>query len=269
MKKRAGFTLIEVLLSVTILATMSMLAARAISQAVRAKVKIQGQIDDVSRMRDALRLIERDVNLAYHHRDFEKEIQDLIKNPNAGKPQIPGQPPAPPVPAPPPQPEAPREAERKDPSTFFLGDEEAVSFVTMNGARMIKNSRMADFIEVGYLLKDCSSADGKSSSKCLWRRSSNIVDDDPTVGGDEVVLLENVTEFALQYIGKGKQDWVKQWKSDKTGDAVTKDNFPQAVQVSLTVQKEGADGGKKKYSMQITAPVHFPNNKEQAGGPTP
>lgn len=270
--KRAGFTLIEVLLSVTILATLSMLAARAISQAVKAKVKIQDQIDDVSRMRDALRLIERDVNLAYHHRDFEKELQDLVKKKNNPNPQqqhqqqngLP-QPELPSLGGPgnPANGSASREAERKDPTTFFMGNEEKMDFATMNNARMIKNSRQADFIEVGYSLKSCTSANGKTSSKCLWRRSSNVVDDDVTTGGDEVVLLENVTEFALKYIGKGKQDWVKEWKSDKTGDAATKDNFPAAVQISLTVQKETPGKGKKKYSMQITAPIHFPNNLDK------
>lgn len=272
--RRAGFTLIEVLLSVTILATLSMLAARAISQAVRAKIKIQDQIDDVSKMRDALRLIERDVNLAYHHRDFEKELQDLSKkksqtpgktqNPERQDQQVPDLPPLDNAARQSAEPQ--REAERKDPSTFFMGGEDKMDFATMNNTRMIKNSRQADFIEVGYALKNCTSADGKTTSKCLWRRSSNIVDDDVTLGGNEVALLENVTEFGLKYIGKGKQDWVKDWKSDKSGDAATKDHFPIAVQISLTVQKEVAGKGKKKYSMQITAPIHFPNNVDKDSG---
>lgn len=257
-------TLIEVLMSLAILSTLAMLAARSIQQAVRAKGKIQGQIDDVSRLRDALRLIERDINLAYHHRDFEKELEDLIKKKSGALP-APGTPGSVPTPAP----GAPtREAERKDPTTHFVGIEESVSFVTMNNARMVRNQRQADFVEVGYLLRDCKSADGKRSSKCLWRRASPLVDDDVTLGGDEVVLLENVTEFTLEYIGKGKQDWVKQWRSDKAGDAVTKDNFPQAVKVSLSVQK-GEQGKAKKYSMEIVVPIHFPNNKEAAGAASP
>jgi prepilin-type N-terminal cleavage/methylation domain-containing protein len=262
---RRGFTLIEILISITILASLSMLAARTIQQAVRAKVKLQGQIDDVSRVRDAMRLFERDVNLAYHHRDFEQEILDAIK----GKPKTP---PGAAQPAPPPPPEA----ERRDPNTYWIGNEEALSFVTMNNARMIKNSRTADFLEVGYALKGCRSSDAKRSSKCLWRRSSPIVDDQVDKGGDEIVLLEDVSEFSIQYIGKGKQDWVKDWRSDKGGDAVTKDKFPQAVQLSLTVVK-GEGDKKKTYKMQIVASVHFPNNKEDepatntqgSGGGTP
>ncbi len=262
-RSRAGFTLIEVLLSITILATLSALAARSISQAVASKAKLQSQIDDVSKMRDALRLMERDINLAFHHKDDELELLTLLNKKNvplvkAGTIPTPTNPPP------------PREAERKDPSTNFMGAEDQMSFVTMNNARMMKDSRQADFMEVGYALKSCHSASGKQSSNCLWRRSSPVVDDDVTTGGDEVVLLENVTEFSLKYIGIGKQDWVSSWKSDKGGDAVTKNSFPKAVQISLTVQKPAADNGApgKKYSMQIVASIHFPNNLEPTNGAT-
>ncbi|MBX3033476.1 MAG: prepilin-type N-terminal cleavage/methylation domain-containing protein [Bdellovibrionaceae bacterium] len=265
MRRRGGFTLIEVLISVAILATLAMLASRTIQQAVRAKVTIQTQIDDISKMRDAMRLMERDVNLAFHHRDTEKELQDLLKkkeNPGAVLPN-----PADPAAA---QRQAlleqqqatRREAPRVDPATHFVGNAEGFSFVTMNNARMVRNSRQADFIEVGYSLKDCSSADGKRRSKCLWRRSSPVVDEDVTVGGDEVVLLEDVSEFSLQYIGKGKQDWVKEWRTDKGGDAVTKNNFPQAVEITLGVQK-GDEKTRKKYKLNAVVPIHFPNNKEE------
>ena len=270
MNKR-GFTLIEVMIAVAILATLTMLVARSIQQGIAAKAKIQGQIDDISKMRDALRLMERDINLAYHHRDFEKDLEETLKkkkNPNptpsnpSGNPFSPltGQPTAPMTPDPV-TPDPPREAPRQDPSTHFVGTGEEMSFVTQNTARMVRNSRQADFIEVGYSLRNCKSADGSQNSNCLWRRSSNSVDKDVSKGGDEVVLLEDVTDFKLQYIGKGKQDWVTSWRSDEGGDAITKNNFPQAVEITLGVSK-GPDGGRKTYKLTIVASVHFPNNKE-------
>jgi hypothetical protein len=138
-----------------------------------------------------------------------------------------------------------------------------MNFVTSNNARAIKNSQQADFIEVGYSLKDCKSLGGETpgSSKCLWRRSSVIVDDDVTKGGDEVVLLENISEFTLRYIGKGKQDWSKDWRSDEGGDGITKNKYPEAVEVSLTTEKK-VGAKTKKYSMQNIISIHFPNNAE-------
>lgn len=257
MRNSRGFTLIEVLMTVLIMATLSVLAARSIQQGLKAKEKIQGQIDDVSKIRDALRLMERDLNLAYHHRDFELELQNLIKKKSQPATQ-PG------VTPPPAQPEPIPEAPRKSPETHFDGTENEMHFVTMNNTRMIRNSRQADFVEVGYSLKDCASLSGEGSSRCLWRRSSPVVDDDVKTGGQDVVLLENVREFSLQYIGKGKDDWVKDWKTGEGGDAVTRGRFPQAVQISLTVTK-GEGDAQKKYSMQIVASIHFPNNKEEDG----
>lgn len=265
-----GFTLIEVMITITILGTLTVLSAQSIQQAIKAKIKLQGQIDDVSRMRDAVRLIERDINLAYHYRDIEKELQEIVKKKQ--KTTTPGSPP-------PTQfdpngstqdtlqdPNAAqekREVPRIDPETHLIGTNESLNFPSMNNARTVRNSKQADFVEVGYTLKECKNLqDDKGSSKCLWRRSSPFVDIDVTKGGDEVVLLENVTEFKLRYIGKGKQDWVNDWRTDPQGDGATKGKFPQAVELSLTISKP--QGTKtKKYSMQVVVPIHFPNNPEE------
>lgn len=267
LKSQQGFTLIEVLITVAILGTLSILSTQSIQQAIKQKVKLQDQIDDVSRMRDALRLMDADINQAYHYRDVEKEITDLINKPPAPAPapgMPPGAPPIPtPIPAPTPyQPPNPDEAKRIDPTTQFVGTESTIDFVTMNNARMIRNMKQADFMEVGYSLKSCKSVNGeKSEGQCLWRRTTSWVDEDVTKGGDEVVLLENISEFKLKYLGKGKEDWISNWRTDDGGDAVTKGNFPASVEISLTVE-HGSGDKKKKYSMQIVSQIRFPNNDE-------
>ena len=263
MKKSRGFTMIEVMITMAILSTLTIMTAQAINQAIKAKAKLQDQIDDVSRMRDAMRLLERDINLAFHYRDVEKEIEQILKKKSQGQanntPATPNFPGYNPNNAPTPQ----REAPRKDPETHFVGNAESINFPTMNNARTVRNTQQADFIEIGYTLKDCKSVnESGGTSKCLWRRSSPYVDLDVTKGGDEIVLLEHVSEFKLRYMGKGKQDWVTDWRSDSQGDGATKGKFPQAVEVSVTVEKKVKDKN-KKYSMQLVVPIHFPNNPEE------
>ncbi len=263
MKNSRGFTMIEVMITLAILSTLTIMTAQAISQAIKAKAKLQDQIDDVSRMRDALRLVERDINLAFHYRDVEKEIEQILKKKSQSQPN--NQPATPNFPGFNPNNTGtpPREAPRKDPETHFVGNAESVNFPTMNNARTVRNQQQADFIEVGYTLKDCKSVnENGGTSKCLWRRSSPYVDLDITKGGDEIVLLEHVSEFKLRYMGKGKQDWVTDWRSDAQGDGATKGKFPQAVEVSVTVEKKVKDKN-KKYSMQLVVPIHFPNNPEE------
>ena len=261
----AGFTLIEVILAITILSTLTVLTTQALSRALKAKVKIQNEVDDVSSLRDTMRMIRTDLNLAFHHRDFEKELIDLVNKPVAVAP-VPGtaqgnvQAPAQPV-----APAVPRENKRIDPVTHFSGAEDQVNFVTMNNGRTTANATQADFIEVGYAIKGCRNlSDPSKSSQCLFRRTQLVIDDDVAVGGTESVLLENVTEFKVRYIGEGKQDWVSTWNTKNSSDAATRLRFPEVVEISLAIERE-IDKKKRTYSMQYAVPIHFPNNPPLSG----
>ena len=78
-------------------------------------------------------------------------------------------------------------------------------------------------MEVGYSVKDCNNLTTNKASKCLFRRIQNIIDQDVKTGGNEIVMLENVTEFKLRYTGETKQDWVTDWNSTSAStDAATR-----------------------------------------------
>lgn len=255
-KNQNGFTLLEVILAVTILSTLTILSTQVISRALKARTKIQAEVDDVSALRDSMRMLKSDISLAFHHRDFEKEIQDL-----ATKPKTPG---AGGAVAAPVAPVAPRQTKRSDPTTHFIGSDTEMNFVTMNSGRTISNITQADFAEVGYSLKACSNLTTKQTSQCLYRRTQVLLDEDVKTGGNEIVMLENVTEFKIRYIGESKQDWVTTWNStSSSSDAGTRGLFPDAVEVSLSIERE-IEKKPKTYSMQFVVPVHFPNNAEKS-----
>ena len=247
-----GFTLIEVILAVTILSTLSVLSTQTISRALKARTKIQAEVDDLSALRDSMRMIKTDINMAYHHRDFEKEILDLAAKSSgplkAGQPSSSQSTPT------------PRQTKRQDPATDFIGTDNEINFVTMNGARTVSNVVQADFIEVGYSLKSCNNLTSKKASQCLYRRTQSLIDDDIKTGGNEIVMLEGVSEFKLRYIGETKQDWVTQWNSTpSSSDAGTRGLFPDAVEVSLAIDRV-FEKKPRSYSMQFVIPIHFPNN---------
>jgi prepilin-type N-terminal cleavage/methylation domain-containing protein len=271
MTSSRGFTLLELMIVLVIMATLSVLSSQSIQQAIKSKIKLQRQIDEVSRIRDALRVIERDVNLAFHYTDLESELREANKRriqallvgsgTSTTKPGDPN-------PQTDPRPiyqnllnqlnQTPES--RGDPTTHFVGKDNEMHFATLNAARLAESNLQADFIKVGYGLQSCQRpGKGGSSSNCLVRRTSNIVEGDITKTEEDTVLLTDVSEFKLRYLGKGKQDWVSDWDTAQ-GDAVTKGRFPDAVEISLAVEKGADNEKKKKVSMQIVAPIRFSNN---------
>lgn len=259
MKSNKGFTLLEVLIVLFILATLTVLSNQSIQQAIRNKVKIQRTVDEMSQVRDALRIIERDINLAYHNRDLEKEINQLVKEQN--KPKRPaGAPPPPPSLPDPDDPFSDPNTNRLSPETEFIGTNEAMSFATLNSGRLMSGAQQADFLKVGYSIRNCRKPGSEGQSfKCLARRSSPILEGDIEKGGEEIILLEGVSEFKLRYFGHGKQDYVSDWNS-KTGDISVKGKYPDAVEVSLTITPD--ENQKREISMQLVIPVRFANNPE-------
>ena len=257
LENQRGFSLVEVIIAIMILATLSVLFGTSTSRALKAKRKIQAEVTDVSALRDTLKIIRADINQAYNHYDFEKEIMDSATKPEAPKAPAPGQNPVVPQPT---TPQTARENKREDPRTHFIGEAEKINFVTMNQARMLTGELTADFMEIGYSVKPCRSLSKvDQSSNCLYRRSQKILDADVTEGGVETPILEHVTEFTLKYLGEGKTDWKSDWKTKGGVDTTTANLFPEAVEVNIAMETE-LDGKKKQFSLQAIIPLHFPNN---------
>lgn len=271
---QAGFTLMELVIVMGLLAFLTINIAVNVNNAFKARARIQIKLEDFSQMRDSLKILERDFNLAFHYRDIEEEFREALTKaqtpagtataPGTGGPVPPGfqQPPATPAVA-----TDPREIERKqnriDPTTHFVGAEDKVDFVTSNTGRMSHGEAKADFAEVGYALKSCRRPGAEKSSNCLVRRESPLVEGKVTEGGTETVLLEDVSEFRLRYFGQGKQDWNTDWNSE-ANEAATRNAYPQAIEISLGIER-GESGKTRKVSMQIVAGVRFPNNAPKQG----
>ena len=221
------------MIAIFILAVLSVLTAQSIQSSLRNKVKIQRDIERESVVRDALRVVQRDINLAFHYQDLTYEMLKAIDQERAsgGAPAptpAPGgfaQPPPPPIPTI----GDPNQKQRPVPKilTHFLGETESLHFTTLSHVRTAKDAKESDQAEVGYFLKPCKSrVNPKWSSNCLWRRTSPLIDEKVNEGGAEIVLLENVEEFKLKYFGPDREEWVEVWKTDDTGDAISKGRFP-------------------------------------------
>ncbi len=277
---QSGFTLIEIMIAMFILAGLSVLTAQAIRSSTLNRDKISREIAADSAVRDVLKVMERDVSVAFHHRDIftamlnqiEKDRRDPVRNrPDASA--TPGDQPAdrsqgerqglnPPGA----QPAAEAFEEKQPPKqlTAFFGEPEQVHFTALANVRTQLDVQESDQAEVGYFIRDCKTLEPKPggkkrSSRCLVRRISPVIDEDVTKGGDETVLLEHITIFKLRYFGPEREDWVEQWKTGENGDRISKENFPYAVEVTLAMHDQ-EDPKAKKVEMVMVAPLRFPNN---------
>ena len=74
-KSAAGFTLLELLLAMSLMAFLSVMTMQSIQRALKTKAKLQKNIDLQSSIRDALRVMERDIQLAFHYRLYGASLQ--------------------------------------------------------------------------------------------------------------------------------------------------------------------------------------------------
>lgn len=276
-RSQTGFTLLEVIIAMMIMAFMSLFTVEAIQKALKTKAKVQKEIDKNSSLRDALRIMERDINMAFNYRDVSIELYNQTQAARAKNKTKPF--------APDPKKSAEENAaaqaqwaqnqagsaeqfKKKEEkiATQFIGQPEELDFTSLSNIRVSEEQKISSQAEIGYKLKSCRRrSTQEQSSKCLWRRVSNFIHEDITKTGDETVLLENITEFKLRYLGPGKNDeWVDTWiTSDKGGDDVTKNKFPYAVEITMAVKDTGGDAKDKVLRMTAVAAIRNPNNKKE------
>jgi prepilin-type N-terminal cleavage/methylation domain-containing protein len=269
-----GFTLLEMMIAITILAVLTVLTSTSIRSGVQSRTKFQTIIEQDSQVREALKVIEKDINLAFHHRDLSTDMMNEI-NKELYKPAVTPTPaPGQPLPTVTPQNFAAPTPKPKDPLkelTAFVGDEKSLYFTSLSNVRLQRDEQSSDQAKIGYFLKNCKSIDSRghsTSSNCLWRRVSPTLDDHIDIADANVierVLIENVVEFKLKYFGPLHDEWQNDWKTTDN-DAGKKNNFPYAVEVYLKVQNKNNPKA-KAVEMRTIASLHFPNNNEQKNDP--
>ncbi len=280
-----GFTLIEIVIALLILAGISVLTAQSMNNSTKIKKQLQVNIDRNAELRAVLKVIEKDIQMAFHYRDINYDVMKSIEesraraqqnrnNPAANQanananntddnnpaaqqaenqqnPQGPGQ-----------QNNVLKEyleAYREAPDrTLFLGETNKLDFTNLNNIRRGADLRESKLQEVGFFLKDCRSrTDAKKRSQCLWRRSTPLIDTEIEEGGADFVLIEGVKDFKLRYFHSSQRDrWFDRWiSSQESSEDFTKNKFPEAVEVKITIERE-----EKEYTISTVIALAFPNN---------
>jgi general secretion pathway protein J len=210
--KQSGFTLIEVMVSIAILAFIMVLLWSSTGQSLNAKERFERRDGIYHEGRVSLRKMADDLSMAF-----------LIRAPGtraATAAAAAGQPPVAEI------------ATRPRPITFFIGEDEgerdAVRFTSLSNLRLFKNAKTSDQAKINYKVV----ADEEESDKFnLVRTYSPWLDEKDTVEGASYVVAENIREFNVEYYDQRKQEWVREWNSTLID---WRDRLPRAVRITIS-----------------------------------
>ncbi len=170
--KAAGFTLLEVLIALAILAAMSLAIFGVTSQTLNSKGDTEDRDDIIHAMTLALGKISDDLNMAYIVKSKDLLGQDF------------------------------------DGEVYFQGTEERVDFVSFSHSRYLKNSKESDSAELSYYTVPMPDDPNK---RVLMRREATQIDKNLQEGGVALPLVEGVESVRFEYYDPKEKAWKKNW----------------------------------------------------------
>lgn len=201
-----AFTLIEVLVSITILAAISILVWQAMGSTVKAKEHFEAQDEAFRNASLAMERVARDLRMAFLF----------------SKPEILGLTPS---------------GEQMSKNVFIGADEgenDKVTFNTFSHLRYLKNAKESDQAEVSYFVESGEPTEEEEEvGMVLKKREQSPPDAQPEEGGKVIPVLAGVKVFNLRYYHIQKDEFVDAWDSAGIDNLNT---LPRAVEVTLGVQ---------------------------------
>jgi general secretion pathway protein J len=225
-RTRRGFTLIELIVAITVLAFVTMLLYTAFSTLKSSRDGLARIQDRYREGRIAMARITRDLQSAYISQHVPISPALVVqKTAFVGKLGMPGH---------------------------------RVDFNAFSNVRRDRNSHVSDQIEVSYYMADSPEQPGTNE---LLRRTSEFPDLEPTKGGRVEVVASDVDLFELEYLDATTGLWTENW--DTTQAIGQTNRLPLQVRIRL-VMKQGrrssSDQGRGtlKFQTTVTIPIQQP-----------
>lgn len=173
-----GFSLLEVMIALVILTSMSMSLYVATSQMLNSKTQVEARDEAFHAVSMAMNKMSMDMNMAY-----------LV-----GSPILLG--------------------EDFGGPLGFAGEEDRLDFVSFSHLRYFRGSKEDSRAEIGYFLAPMPEDPNK---KMLMRREAAQIDKDFQTGGKAFALLENVDSLYFEYLDSKTAEWKKTWNTTSAG----------------------------------------------------
>lgn len=222
-RARAGLTLIEVMLAMTIFAMISVMLYTGFVQTARNKQRVEQRLDRAHEVRAGVQRMARELSMAY---------VSIHKNPSPSLWTV---------------------------VTAFIGKEDKggsrIDFTSFSHQRLYRDAHESDQNELSYFVT-AHPEDG--SRDVLARREQARIDDDPQKGGHTQILIDDVVSFELEFLDPLSLEWLSSW--DTTQDAMQPNRMPAQVKIRVTVPNTRGYGPDQVFATRTVLPIRYALN---------
>ncbi|MBT3182341.1 MAG: prepilin-type N-terminal cleavage/methylation domain-containing protein [Deltaproteobacteria bacterium] len=225
MRRNYGFTLLEVMISIAILGVIMTLIWASTGQSLRAKDRTEARDMSFHMGRVSLRKITDDVVVAFLSKKQKTSSSSGI--------------------------DASGGASTSGIKTFFIGEDQSgqdnLRFTSLSHMRYFSGAKESDQCKIAYEI-----VPDKEDSNILnlVRREDPWLDNTTEVKGKPLVLVRDVREFNLEYYNGRKNEWVKNWDTEKID---WKARLPDAVKITLVFPDPDDEEG--EYEIILTTSI--------------
>ncbi|MGB5695252.1 MAG: type II secretion system protein GspJ [Polyangiales bacterium] len=221
--RKQGFTLLEILLAVSILALVGTMIYGGFSQTALNKARVEEDVDHSRIIHMALERMARELTMAFVSTHVNPSLDLRVVN------------------------------------TAFIGKDngkdDRIDFTSFSHRRLYRNARESDQNEISYFVTEHPDDPEKL---VLARREQNRIDEDPRRGGKSQILVENVEEFNVEYFDPLLSEWVQTWNTD---DILAQPNrLPTQVRIRLSVEDPRHPGRTQSFGTRVTIPITYALN---------
>jgi general secretion pathway protein J len=205
LKNKKAMSLIEVVITITILSFISIFIFNSTETAYRVRSKASNENEFYHLIRNTIRHLDRDISQAFHsYNDTSLGQYYRLRQENVRS---------------------------YVPQSIFKGDEENLVFTSTSHRRMYKDTKETDLCEISYFIE----TDPKNPNyRSIFKRETFLIDEDLEEGGNEFVLTANVDELKFRYLSSegisNSGTWVDSWDST---EGKNKYKFPNAVEYTI------------------------------------
>ena len=220
---KRGFTLLEVILAVAVLAVVGTMVYGGFSQTALNKARVEEDVNHSRIVHMALERMARELTMAFvsTHTNPSLDLR-VVETAFIGKNN---------------------------------GKDDRVDFTSFSHRRLYRNARESDQNEISYFV---TQHPDDRDVQVLARREQNRIDEDPRRGGKSQILVENIEEFNLEYFDPLLSDWVQTWDTE---DVLAQPNrLPTQIRILLSVKDPRRRGETQTFGTRVTIPLTYALN---------